>query len=235
MELPGPVIPYLLRLGSQRLLTIGLASVYFPVSLGITALSLPRTFKLGFLWSRLLPSFLSMGCLLLFPFKEHEVLYQMNSKHPWLKVTEVYLLSSWQYKVGVPALQVALLHTDLGIQPLPVLCFCLPPASTSRWGKEKLEKTHLLLKSLSRGMAHIISTHVLPARSHHKSHQQEEGRCSPFNDKSILCKDNQPSLPHLVSFSSSFRCQVKSCSSRKSALSLQVWGLDAPPVFIQHP
>lgn len=150
----------------------------------------------------------------------------MNSKHPWLKVTEVYLLSSWQYKVGVPALRVALLHTDLGIQPLSVLCLCLSPASTSRWGKEILEKTHLLLISLSQGMAHVTSTHVLLGRSHHKpppARRGQAGRCGPFNDKSILCRDGQPSLPHLASFSSSFRCQVKCCSSRKPALSLQVW------------
>lgn len=75
----------------------------------------------------------------------------MNSKHPWLKVTEVYLLSSWQYKVGVLALQVPLLHTDLG-GPAAFCSVILSSASIHiQMGEGDAGKRHTyFLKALAR-------------------------------------------------------------------------------------
>lgn len=66
LGLPGLVIPYLLRMGSQLLNTADLASVYLPASRDITcSLSLPRTFPLEVSSEALLPFplCLFMGCI----------------------------------------------------------------------------------------------------------------------------------------------------------------------------
>lgn len=135
---------------------------------------------------------------------------------------------------GCSRLRVALLHTDLGIQPLSLCDSVFPQHPRPDGGRRSWRRHTCFLKALAREW-HMYHPLTFDQRALITSpHQQEEGRLED-NDKSTLCRDNQPSLPHLASFGSSFRCQVKGCSSRKPALSLQEWGLGVPPMFIQHP
>lgn len=114
-----------------------------------------------------------------FPFNEHPRREQMNSEHPWLRVTEVYLLSSGQFRAGAPATQAALLPADSGIQPLSVCGSAFPLASAPSWGRRRHTG---FLKALAgqRHVQHPLTSHQRAPLADPPVRGGWAGRCSPL-------------------------------------------------------